>query len=656
MTTRSNYRRHSSTFRLLGSVGCLVLASCSAPAGDELDAAGAEAAPGEQKSAINVVNSLCSIANDIPSFDIGAFHIQDPTCHANTRDSFYYFGSGGPGNYAQTLSDATYCSVANATGSGFTGNATFSTPVGRFGAQSVLRSFSRDNQARHIEAEHTGTAVLFGVEVPLQYSTTAWDFPTEHQSSRYLPAQHQTAGVLRNPDGSYRAGLSSFSDYSQLVPDQTGYYAKWHNQNLDDWSIGGSGIIPITPALPLHITVQLNSGEALNNFDNGRFDSGVATNPTYSTLLSNQAVCLANCRNSSQWWCPLSCPSLTSSQVTGHELKCSGGCNSNYWHNLGDGVLPYSGNAGGSSGNLLYQDPTYNYWQVGFPGTQGNPGIAASPNTPGAAPEVQYGLLSGSPRSTNFAMTTEADYDAGIASLKFGVKLDYLTRVGASLRTRTLASDINHPVRGDTEMRADAETAINLNAFLNIHVDLTFTSLDFGFDYDLIDKSGSGHKSGMGSGGGYTWVDNHTGTNDAGTASCTAYATPDTYGPRLPNVDGWGAVNQIARASVDQLHPCNVQICVPSFVGSNTGTFTYYDWVSGSDTLSARPSTNSCQICDSSAAMCNAQGAVVQVSKTDTPTACGGVGDICAGAQYCDSSDDCGGGTCVGSCCSAPPR
>ena len=250
-------------------------------------------------SKLNVLDTLCEIANSAPSFDIGAFHLDDPTCHANPRDAFYYIGSDGAGNYAETLSDATYCTIATGTDAGFTGNATFSTPVGRFGAKSEVRSFARNNQDRHIESEHLGKVVVFGLEVPLQYSASAWDFPREHQWSRGLPAQRHTASVIRNPDGSYRAGLSGYSAYTQRVPDHNGRYIIWSNENLDDWSIGGSGTIPLTPALPLHIEVKLKSSEAINNLDNARFDSGVTTSPSYSGVLNSQAVCLANCRNSS---------------------------------------------------------------------------------------------------------------------------------------------------------------------------------------------------------------------------------------------------------------------------------------------------------------------------------------------------------------------
>jgi hypothetical protein len=622
---------------------------CSAVDPEPGDAEAREVEPGTVKSSLNIVNTLCQIANAVPSFDVGAFHLDDTTCTAETTDRFYYFGSDPAGdNYADTLATATYCTIATGTGSSFSGNATFSSPVGGFGAKSEVRSFARDNQNRHIESEHVGKVVVFGVEVPLQYSTTAWDFLREHQWSRGLPAQRHTANVIRNSDGSYRAGSFTFSNYTQVVPDHNGRYASWKNQNLKEWSIGGDGTVMITPALPLHIEVKLRSSEGLNNAENGRFQPNTVTDPTYSQVLMDGAVCRANCRNTSDQLCALGCPTLTPAQINGHELKCTNGCGSNFWRNIDDGILPYSGNANGASGStMLYGDPTINYWQQGWPGTAGNDG------------EPQWSTLSNPPTlSTAFDLLTEARYTVGIAEMKFGVKLDYDSRAGVALRSRILPAELGQGAHAETELRADASTAINLNGFFDVRLNLFWPlgPIDLHFDYDLIDRRGSGHRSGQGASGGYSWVDNRDGLNDAGTDSCTAYQTPQTTGPNPPTRSAWDFTFDTAKASVEQFHPCNIKICVPNVPDKPAGKFTNYNWDATNLKLTEQKTNEACNVCDSTAAMCNKNGVVVSPFKTNKSATCGGSGDACGGNQVCDNDDDCDmGDSCSVGCCVTHP-
>jgi hypothetical protein len=574
---------------------------------------------------------LCKVADEVPSGSWGNFTMHDTECTGDSSPRTYYFGSGGPGDYASTIATATYCALA---GSGTkNADATFRTPVGAFGAKSTVIAHSRNNQTRHIETEHLGKAVAFGVEVPLQFAEATWDFPTEHQPRQSLPAVHDDPR-----SGSHR--------YTQTVPDQTGYYANIDGFTLKHWQTGGDGWFMVGP-VKVTIDMDISSDEKLKYYGNGRFSPGGASWASYADAVAAYEDCLSTCQPGPVS-CEFVCGGPSADQVRGHELLCGDdGCTSTYFKDLTDGVLPYSGPEGGARGDILYGDPLPNYWQTGFPGW----------HSLSALGEPKYSLLSEDPgRSLHLDLDITAGYKLGsIATIQVGTKLDFDTRAGMALRSEIIPDgDLGGASgdRGRVHLDLDAETAINLNAWVHLKVPLVFTTIEFYADYDIIDRSGDGHTSGTRQASMIEWTVDRDGANNAPTQACTAYQTPEPPRQHPPVTKAVDFVEDLATASVDQMHPCNVRICVPSSPNSTTGKFTKYNWNADTHQLVAQSTNTSCRVCESTASLCNADNDVLTAMQTSS--SCEG-GPICGGAESCDSIDDCsqplGGGGCIGGCC-----
>lgn len=640
---------------LIIAAGACVATACSTADNVDRETSGDETPIAAASSALNWKEALCKLADAVPSFDIGSFSMDDPTClFDNWGEELMYLGSGGPGDYAQTIATATYCAIAD-TGTK-TASAVFSTPVGEFGTRSTLRAFARNNQARHIETEHTGSVVVFGVTVPLQYNTTAWDFPTEDQPAQKAKAERDTTVFSVDENGKLVA-KHVYTPYTQKLRAQTGYYARRVEQNLSKWTIGGNGSFVIGP-VPIEIDVKLKSEEGSNTWNNGMFSPSPARYAKYS-YVDKFNLCVEKCTRAGEPFCEIACAGdsgvPTADQISGHELLCAGGCTGDYFADLSDGILPYTGASGGARGKILYWDPITNFTEHGFPGT---------PPVHGTGEEA-YGLLNEPiAKSTEFGLDITARYDAGIASIAVGTSLDFDTRAGAALR-----SSSNNGIDGSKEqatvgMQLDAETAINLKAWLKLHIDLgLLPDLDFYLDYDLIDRTGNGHRvAPTVTATNIQWNVNRSGANNAPTAACTAFQTPGTDTANPPTKSGWDFIEEVAEANINQLHPCNVKVCTPSSPDSMTGTLTEWNWNKKKQQLTPKPSGSpvgrSCNVCDSTAAMCNAAGEVIAPFASAKPQECGGVGSICGGHSACDTDDDCSAGreTCFRGCCSGPPR
>jgi hypothetical protein len=646
---------------LFAAVGAATFAGCySGETSEEV-----EAETGNVTQPIeNAKDLLCAIVETIPSFSVGTFTIDKPKCDYEPAEKYhndlYYFGpsrnelSTKPtctgtfcGNYSKTIAAATYCAIADSSN---TAEATFQSIVGRFGAQSEVRSFARNNQKRHIETEHLGKVVVFGLELPLQYSTTAWDFPKENQSGGSFPALRDEVKLLSLP-GLFGSGkkvpFHTFTAYDQTLAPATGYYARAKTENLARWKIGGSGTFSVGP-VPVELGVSLESKEGIASSHNARFadapDADVKTSPTFKSFDEKLALCVDACEKSGGIFCTTTCGGApTPAQRSGHELLCADGCNDNYFSNLTDKILPHSATSAGARGELLYRnDPVFNFWQNGYPGTEPIPGMN----------ETKFGLISGTKgTSTNFQFDLTAGYDLGIAKIKVGTKLDFLTRAGASLRSQSRAGDLGSGDVASVAMHMDAETAINLNAWLDMTVNVGLIPFNFKFEYDIIDKKGNGHKSGLPEKGKtYSWFVKEQG-NDAGTATCTAFQEPQTTTANPPTVNGWKFVEDVAAASIDNMHPCNVRIC--ENIKNGIGTFTNYNWDKAGRKLVPQKTNSACTACESTAALCNAAGTVLNPTASSKSTNCGGTGNICGGRGACDAPEDCASGqaSCSAGCC-----
>jgi hypothetical protein len=617
------------------ALGTIAVSGCADAGADEVSSREVEAeetSEAELATTSQAVSStawknlLCDVVNAVPSVDLGSFKIKDPECSGGSDPRSYYFGSGGPGDYASTIATATFCALADA--STRSAKATFSSKVGAFGAKSQVIAHSRNNQTRHIETEHLGKVVAFGVEIPLQFAEATWDFPTEHQPKQKLPAERA--------DG---------STYKQSVPKQDGYYMMTDGWTLKHWSVGGKGTIPIGP-VDVYLNLDVQSDNKLKHYANGRFSRPPAW-ADYSDMVADAQECRETCTSSGPISCEFLCGGPSAEQIKGHELLCGDdGCNASYFNDLTDGVLPYSGPFGGTRGDIFFGDPLPNYWQTGFPAWGALTGLD----------EPKYSVLSPDGKSFDFYLDIKAGYEIGsVATITVGTTLDFETRTGMSLRNELLENrdlGAGSVDRGRVRLDLDAETAINLNAYLDLKIPLLFTTVEFHADYDIIDKSGNGHVEGHERVSKIEWSAEHEGANNAPTAECTAFETPEPARVHPPVSGVAGFMYDLAAASVDNMHPCKVEICVPSSPNSTTGKITKYKWVDSTRKLvvDTRTST-SCNVCDSKASLCNVDE--VEIAPMAPPTSCEAE-PACGGGQVCDSIDDCGetgGGGCIAGCC-----
>ncbi len=637
------------------TLGALALSGCLAgewpdPTTSDADAPGdgePEAAieVAQQKQAlVDVKSVLCKVIDAVPSTSWGNVTIKDPQCELEENKRTYYFGSGGPGDYSSTVSTATYCAIAD-TGSK-TASAVFNV-LGGFGSRSVFRTYERNNQTRHVAAEHLGEVTVFGLSVPLQYTQSVWDFSSEFQpGGQSLPAAEKTSQRVQLVDPAMF--VTKDIPYTQVSTAQTGHYGKLNGWNLHHWGIGGSGWFMAGP-VKIDIDMDIKSDEPLDYYDNARFAPGSADWAGYDLAQAKFDACMRTCNPNQLLTCSALCGGFPSTaQRQGHELSCAGGCGDDYFSNTSDGVLPYTGPYGGTRANIIYGDPIDNFWQMGFPGT---PGLASFG-------ETQYTLLTKGPkfgRSFYFGLGIKAGYDLSIAAIEVGTDLTFETRTGAALRSRLIRDgDLGGASgdRGEVYMDVDAETAVNLNAWLHLHVPLPWPLEDFDFraSYDILDRGGNGHKLRSVAGAKVSWSAKHEGTNNAPTAACTAFTTPVAADPQPPATKMVDFVHQVGEKSIEQLHPCNVKVCVPNSASSELGKFTYYTWDSANRKLVAQPSQVSCSRCDSTAALCDAQNNVMV--PLDDSSSCNNTSQ-CSGSMACDTDDDCphSNAGCYSGCC-----
>ena len=645
MNHRSLITRFTGLSLLLAAGACALSACSAADSSDNGSLSAEEEQTSQVGQALDWKSALCKIANAVPSFDVAGFKISK-SCSYNTWDELSYFGSNGAsdGDYAKTLATTTYCALADSSGDWV--GATVQTPVGQFGAVSNLHSFARDNQKRHIETEHTGSVVAFGVKIPMQYNTTAWDFSTEAQPAQSAAAQHDSTVFISVPNSPHLLTTHKYSPYTQQLTAQTGYYQRRVEQNLTKWSVGGNGFFYVGP-VKVTVDTSLASEEGANTWNNGQFSPSPPAYAGYKAYVDPYNLCVAECKRNGQSFCEAVCGyTPTPTQIAGHELLCNGGCTAAYFANLNDGILPYSGHGSGARADILFWDPVTNFTEHGFPGTAGVAGTTEKP----------YSLLSAPVgTSTAFKLGVKADFTAGIASIGIGSTLKFDTRVGAALRSSSAVRDLGSGERATVSTQVDAEAAVNLDASLNMSIDLSpFPPLTFSAAYDLIDRQAEGHiptKSKTRST--YSWTVNRDGANNANTSACTAVNTPDGGTPTLPPKSGADAIYDFAAADIDNLHPCNVKVCVPSSPGSQQGRLFSYSWDAAARKLVASKWQTSCNICDSTASVCNAAGTVLSAMKTNTSAQCGGSGALCGGREACDANDDCSSpsATCDGAGC-----
>ncbi len=637
---------------LVGVVGALVLSACSAAdmsGGFEEEAAEAEGHVEELEQPF-LGTALCDLIDAAPDIPIGEHVIKNPQCEDNFYANLYYFGSSWADDYSAAIAEATYCAIAD-TGnkSAFSG---FTSIVGRFGSESAVRTVSHDYDEHFVTQEHTGKIVVFGVGLPVNYSLTYWDFPFEFQQAQNKPAMKDTTSFFTPPGSTNPVVTHSYSPYTQSVPNAVGVYARQQTLSLDSWGIGGTGKFPVGPGF-VSVSMDLRNKEGIRDYGNGRFSPAPPSWANYNNTVDPFNICVKKCQMAGGSFCEAGCGDPpTQNQKVNHELLCTnawGGCSASYFRNLTDGVLPYSGTGSGARENIIFWDPIDNFWQWGLPGSTTTTGLG----------EKKYSVLNRpTETSTAFSLGIDAGFSMLLADISVSTDLTFDTRAGMALRSSS-TNDPDGGPRANVNMKVDAEAAVNLSSGVKLNVNLPWVSNPVvDIRYDFLDRKGNGKAATRTvPGASYSWVPTQTGQNNLDTTACNKPAQSGEE--QLLDGNPWNFIQDVAEASVDNIHPCQVKVCVPSVQGSLTGKLTTYKWDRAQRKLVPTPTNTACNVCDSDMKMCKddgiagSEGTVLPEYKRQKSLQCGGQGPVCGGQEACDTADDCSqaSATCSAGCC-----
>lgn len=532
---------------------------------------------------------------------LGVFFANLPSCSTTSPSGLYYHGSAPMDGTLTDLallpvvtSGAYFCGIADAHGA--SASSTFST-LGKFGVESTFKVTQRDSKTASLRAERVGKLFLFGAGATLEKQELILSTPGEKASAQF-------GGYLR---------VQSKGVTWDWDPDRLRFPI----------ATVGAGTIMIGVDLELHgRTPFVTMGNNL-----------LVDQPGAPYRYDGWQSCLSANTGCGPQFCAPSCgpsrPVPYEKYKKDHSGTCTGACSS-----LSDSMLPYHGAFGGASGgnaNYIYMTPFRNWFHLGHTGPSGALPAFSDGFVPIAAEPVARlntdDFASLARNATTWGkLKVDASWDAALAKITLGTTTTLAVRDGFAVR------QLNHPQLFDlgTQSRDDItfQTAIDAEAAFDVDAKVIVDiSLPAPFDpppievpidnivhenppprgrvateivYGAETESQNPHSKFES----YSVLGQPKADPDAARIQCQFDPAAPISRPPTPLSNPGAFLKEVAKNSIDALHPCNVSYCA-------MGNQYQCAWNSSTKQL-ACTATPGCTNCSHELDICDATGKVIR--------------------------------------------